>query len=556
MDPQVDLSLRAFDRSRADLLDRLTQTRHAWSELDAEDGLVAADLRRLEHRLRSGTVAIGVFGLIKRGKSTLVNALLATAVSPTGATPETAVPVTIRHGRRSHGVVHLADGTTHDVEPDDLRYWTSQRDNHGNHRGVAHLDWRVDAPFLRPGVTLLDTPGLDDVDTTYTTRTLQQLERVDAGLVVISSPPTIGAGELAHLRTLHERHGERIVVACNIHEQHADDPEVVEAVLEYVRRHVTRVCPDAEVIRVCATRAWQARAEGDEQAWEASGGAELQRALESVAATMAGERLVAAVERDLDAVVATAEQQVRSWTTAPEEPSAVRRDPWTHAAGVLAQVEDARLQAHLAVRGLFDDARTRLGGVHDERRLQGRIEEFAREVDTCLFQAQARVADRLADLAAELDLHVDAQARPVGFTPPEFDTPEDGPKGRFGGVAGGIGLAAAGLVLGPLGMVGGAVIGWRLGDLARSEVKTTTSRRRVVERLQQIRDEVLADLDEQLRIRVDLTRRAAMERRDATRRDAERQRAEAEHLDDVLARLRTLAGAPPVPDLDEVPVAG
>ena len=51
-----------------------------------------------------------VAGEAKRGKSTLINALLGRAVLPAGVTPLTAVATTVRYGDDPHAEVRFADG--------------------------------------------------------------------------------------------------------------------------------------------------------------------------------------------------------------------------------------------------------------------------------------------------------------------------------------------------------------------------------------------------------------------------------------------------------------
>ena len=101
---------------RAALLERVARLEHAWecvqaaSGADDHNGLVTADLVRIRHDLERRDFTVGLFGLVKRGKSTLMNALLGAELSPTHVTPETAVPIHVRRGPRAQAMVHLVDG--------------------------------------------------------------------------------------------------------------------------------------------------------------------------------------------------------------------------------------------------------------------------------------------------------------------------------------------------------------------------------------------------------------------------------------------------------------
>ncbi len=66
----------------------------------ADDQQALAELRG---RLHAARLRVLVAGEAKRGKSTLVNALLGRAVLPAGVTPLTALPTTVRYGQRRGG---------------------------------------------------------------------------------------------------------------------------------------------------------------------------------------------------------------------------------------------------------------------------------------------------------------------------------------------------------------------------------------------------------------------------------------------------------------------
>src|SRR5674536_35974 len=56
------------------------------------------EVAELSRRVREDALRVVVAGEAKRGKSTLINALLARAVLPTGVVPLTAVPTTLGYG--------------------------------------------------------------------------------------------------------------------------------------------------------------------------------------------------------------------------------------------------------------------------------------------------------------------------------------------------------------------------------------------------------------------------------------------------------------------------
>jgi ribosome biogenesis GTPase A len=61
-------------------------------------------LSRLRTRLDEGLLRVAVLGQFKRGKSTLLNALLGVPLLPTGVTPVTAIPTFIKAGPKTTAV--------------------------------------------------------------------------------------------------------------------------------------------------------------------------------------------------------------------------------------------------------------------------------------------------------------------------------------------------------------------------------------------------------------------------------------------------------------------
>ncbi len=83
---------------------------------------------------------MGIFGLIKRGKSTLVNGLVGREVSSMHVTPETAVPVYVSYGDTPAAVIHFADGTVKHVAVEDVPTYSSQKANPNNEQGVTFVE--------------------------------------------------------------------------------------------------------------------------------------------------------------------------------------------------------------------------------------------------------------------------------------------------------------------------------------------------------------------------------------------------------------------------------
>src|SRR6202035_5218087 len=93
----------------------------------------------LRERLAAARLRVLVAGEAKRGKSTLVNALLGRAVLPAGVTPLTAVATTVRYGDDPHAQVRFANGHEEKQPLSALPDLVTERGHPGNQRHIASV---------------------------------------------------------------------------------------------------------------------------------------------------------------------------------------------------------------------------------------------------------------------------------------------------------------------------------------------------------------------------------------------------------------------------------
>jgi GTP-binding protein EngB required for normal cell division len=149
----------------------------------------------LRNRLDAARLRVLVAGEAKRGKSTLINALLGRAVLPAGVTPLTAVATTVRYGDDSHAEVRFADGHEEKQPLSALPDLVTERGNPANRRRIAAVTVYLDAPLLASGVELVDTPGTGSVFSWDTAAAHEALQTMDAAVFVLTADPPVSAAE-------------------------------------------------------------------------------------------------------------------------------------------------------------------------------------------------------------------------------------------------------------------------------------------------------------------------------------------------------------------------
>ncbi len=160
------------------------------------EGLVA-EADSLAERLAEGRFYVVCVGQFKRGKSTLINALVGKPVLPTGVVPITSAVTVVRHGEHLAARVRFAARDWEDCDPGSLGTYVSEEQNPGNEKGVTGVEVFVPSPLLESGMCLVDTPGLGSVFEANTAVTRAFVPHIDAALVVLGVDPPISGDELA-----------------------------------------------------------------------------------------------------------------------------------------------------------------------------------------------------------------------------------------------------------------------------------------------------------------------------------------------------------------------
>jgi dynamin family protein len=169
---------------------------------------VASEARALRDRAAEGRFYVACVGQFKRGKSTLLNALVGTEVFPTGVVPVTSVPTVLRYGAPAVRI-RRRTGDWMGIEAKALVDFVSEERNPGNTKEVLAVEVFVLSPLLAAGLCFVDTPGLGSVFAANTAATREFVPHLDAAPVVLGADPPLAGEELELIEAIVSELGGR-----------------------------------------------------------------------------------------------------------------------------------------------------------------------------------------------------------------------------------------------------------------------------------------------------------------------------------------------------------
>jgi hypothetical protein len=165
--------------------------------------------------------------------------MLGLELMPTGVLPLTAVATEVGYGPAGATVVHL-DGGAEEIELAQLAEYVTEARNPGNVHNVARVEARVPVELLRPGLVLVDTPGIGSVFRHDEAAARAFLE-ADGAILVLSADAPLSEEERRLLAALSERQAPTFFVLNRVdHLSPAERDEVAGFVTEAVAGELGR----------------------------------------------------------------------------------------------------------------------------------------------------------------------------------------------------------------------------------------------------------------------------------------------------------------------------
>lgn len=222
--------------------------------------------------LEENKFSIVVVGEFSAGKSTLLNAMMGRRMLPS-FTQETTATVNFLRGKNEApnnepGIVYYNDGS-YEVLPDtELKTIEKFVSTKGEDVAstVNHLDVYLDSEFLKDGVMLVDSPGLNGVAEGHKEITENQIKQSNASIFMFDATRPGSKTDFETLGNLRENVNKIFIVLNKIDMIKEDEEETVESVIEGVKRNYKKMFPEVteepEIYPVSAGTALSNRKKG------------------------------------------------------------------------------------------------------------------------------------------------------------------------------------------------------------------------------------------------------------------------------------------------------
>jgi GTP-binding protein EngB required for normal cell division len=216
---------------------------------------------QLMAKLAEDRFTIAVLGQFKRGKSSLLNAIIGHDLLPTGILPLTSVITVVRFGARQRLVIYrkgLQFPACDSIAA--LGDYVTEKHNPANRKGIEMVVIELPLPFLRRGLEFVDTPGIGSAIKANTETAYSFLPKCDAVLFVTSVDSPLSEAELDLLRSIRQ-FVRKIFFILNKMDLLSNEDDIVQ-VKEFIK---SRLCSeigvsDISLISISARQALEAHA--------------------------------------------------------------------------------------------------------------------------------------------------------------------------------------------------------------------------------------------------------------------------------------------------------
>ena len=226
-----------------------------------------SQLSAIEDKIQAKQFNLVVIGQFKRGKSTLINALIGKDILPSSVLPLTSIVTIINYGEQK-AVVCFKDGLCKNIELNEISFFVTEKYNPNNKLNVEYVEIFYPADFLKNSVRIIDTPGIGSVYEHNSDVSYQFLPKADASLFVLSPDPPITQSEIEFLKDA-QKYIDKFFFLLNKIDNFK--PNELKEIIEFNRSIIeSLVSKKVDIIDISAKLALEAKLESNKEKQEQS----------------------------------------------------------------------------------------------------------------------------------------------------------------------------------------------------------------------------------------------------------------------------------------------
>ncbi len=209
-------------------------------------------------KLKGERFHLVILGEFNHGKSTFVNALLGDSLLPVGITPTTATINHVVYSKTPSMRAVLQDGKEEPLEVGQLANWVTAAGDKA--QDVSYVEVGYPADLLKANITLVDTPGVNDMNEQRAEVTYGYVPRADAVLFLLDAAQALKDSEREFLSShVFEGSRDRMIFVLGKVDLLSDEEK--DAVIEYVRGGLAKIAPEPKLFPLSAKKFLEKKAD-------------------------------------------------------------------------------------------------------------------------------------------------------------------------------------------------------------------------------------------------------------------------------------------------------
>ncbi|MFO7666484.1 MAG: dynamin family protein [Desulfobacterales bacterium] len=168
------------------------------------ENIRSAPCEELRDKIKTDTFNLVVVGQFKRGKTSLINALLENEILPVSVVPLTSIVTIMTYGEALRAMVYFNDERIEEISPGSIHEYVTEKGNPKNEKDVREVVLTYPSSYLKDGVRLIDTPGVGSIYQHNTDIAYRYLPKSDAALFLLSVDQPMSKSEIDFLHDVKE----------------------------------------------------------------------------------------------------------------------------------------------------------------------------------------------------------------------------------------------------------------------------------------------------------------------------------------------------------------